>query len=268
MAGETIEPCVSVPMLNATHPAAVADAGPADDPLEINCRQPCGHDLAFLEQRRESMRRQERDVFVRRWQGTTIFLHRKDGTIERCAPALAGQLLHQGSRTAWIGLELQRRGLGVAECQRGHRRRLEQTQGHGRIRHPSIKRWHHDALCTCRLDTERTCRCGNERVEHELTTVDARAGFELVGHGGDQRLGGIQAIFGRAQCSVSVRVCQAGTTEARMLRNPGDDREYPTVRGCVRALGMELRVTNGYLRLTSNESHPVRRSHAAVYHRH
>src|SRR5215467_6628471 len=32
--GETIEPDVSVPMPNATHPAAVADDGPADDPLE------------------------------------------------------------------------------------------------------------------------------------------------------------------------------------------------------------------------------------------
>src|SRR5688572_18017571 len=32
--GEVIEPCVSVPMLNATQPAAVADAGPADDPLD------------------------------------------------------------------------------------------------------------------------------------------------------------------------------------------------------------------------------------------
>ena len=34
-AGETIEPDVSVPMPNATQPAAVADAGPADDPLEL-----------------------------------------------------------------------------------------------------------------------------------------------------------------------------------------------------------------------------------------
>src|ERR1041385_9190771 len=33
-AGETIEPLVSVPMPNATHPAAVADDGPADEPLE------------------------------------------------------------------------------------------------------------------------------------------------------------------------------------------------------------------------------------------
>jgi len=32
--GEEIEPSVSDPMLNATHPAAVADAGPADEPLE------------------------------------------------------------------------------------------------------------------------------------------------------------------------------------------------------------------------------------------
>src|SRR5216683_6168897 len=32
--GEEIEPSVSEPMLNATHPAAVADAGPADDPLD------------------------------------------------------------------------------------------------------------------------------------------------------------------------------------------------------------------------------------------
>src|SRR5215216_3194841 len=33
-AGDTIDPDVSVPMPNATQPAAVADAGPADDPLE------------------------------------------------------------------------------------------------------------------------------------------------------------------------------------------------------------------------------------------
>ena len=33
-AGLKIEPLVSVPIANATHPAAVADAGPADDPLE------------------------------------------------------------------------------------------------------------------------------------------------------------------------------------------------------------------------------------------
>src|ERR1700719_4307640 len=32
--GEEIDPSVSDPMLNATHPAAVADAGPADDPLD------------------------------------------------------------------------------------------------------------------------------------------------------------------------------------------------------------------------------------------
>src|ERR1700731_2428863 len=32
--GDEIDPSVSDPMLNATHPAAVADAGPADDPLE------------------------------------------------------------------------------------------------------------------------------------------------------------------------------------------------------------------------------------------
>src|SRR5213593_4836224 len=32
--GETIEPSVSVPIENPTRPAAVADAGPADDPLE------------------------------------------------------------------------------------------------------------------------------------------------------------------------------------------------------------------------------------------
>src|SRR5437899_4880933 len=32
--GDEIEPSVSEPMRNATHPAAVADAGPADDPLD------------------------------------------------------------------------------------------------------------------------------------------------------------------------------------------------------------------------------------------
>src|SRR5690348_77896 len=32
--GDEIEPNVSDPMLNATQPAVVADAGPADDPLE------------------------------------------------------------------------------------------------------------------------------------------------------------------------------------------------------------------------------------------
>src|SRR6185437_9488820 len=32
--GETIDPDVSVPMPNATQPAAVADEGPADDPLD------------------------------------------------------------------------------------------------------------------------------------------------------------------------------------------------------------------------------------------
>ena len=32
--GDEIEPSVSEPMLNATHPAAVAEAGPADEPLE------------------------------------------------------------------------------------------------------------------------------------------------------------------------------------------------------------------------------------------
>ena len=34
MAGDTMEPCVSVPMPNATHPAAVAEDGPADEPLD------------------------------------------------------------------------------------------------------------------------------------------------------------------------------------------------------------------------------------------
>src|SRR2546422_3840043 len=32
--GEEIEPSVSEPMLKATHPAAVAEAGPADEPLD------------------------------------------------------------------------------------------------------------------------------------------------------------------------------------------------------------------------------------------
>src|SRR5205085_1941101 len=32
--GDVIDPLVSEPIENATHPAAVADAGPADDPLE------------------------------------------------------------------------------------------------------------------------------------------------------------------------------------------------------------------------------------------
>jgi hypothetical protein len=32
--GEEIDPSVSVPMLNPTQPAAVADAGPADEPLD------------------------------------------------------------------------------------------------------------------------------------------------------------------------------------------------------------------------------------------
>src|SRR6516162_8879549 len=32
--GDEIDPSVSDPMLNATHPAAVADDGPADDPLD------------------------------------------------------------------------------------------------------------------------------------------------------------------------------------------------------------------------------------------
>src|SRR5256885_10787745 len=43
--GEEIEPSVSEPMLNATQPAAVAEAGPADEPLE-----PCAgfHGLRVL----------------------------------------------------------------------------------------------------------------------------------------------------------------------------------------------------------------------------
>src|SRR6185503_10718974 len=32
--GDEIDPCVSVPMANPTHPAAVALPGPAEDPLE------------------------------------------------------------------------------------------------------------------------------------------------------------------------------------------------------------------------------------------
>src|ERR1700760_3672430 len=32
--GEEIDPCVSDPIANAQHPAATADAGPADDPLD------------------------------------------------------------------------------------------------------------------------------------------------------------------------------------------------------------------------------------------
>src|SRR5215471_2179416 len=36
--GLRIDPLVSLPMPNATHPAAVADAGPADDPLDPSVR--------------------------------------------------------------------------------------------------------------------------------------------------------------------------------------------------------------------------------------
>jgi len=32
--GDEIDPRVSEPMLKATHPAAVADAGPAEEPLD------------------------------------------------------------------------------------------------------------------------------------------------------------------------------------------------------------------------------------------
>src|SRR6185312_17550916 len=35
--GEEIEPSVSEPIANATHPAAVADADPAEEPLEPWC---------------------------------------------------------------------------------------------------------------------------------------------------------------------------------------------------------------------------------------
>src|SRR2546429_9988213 len=35
--GDEIEPSVSDPMLNATHPAAVAEAGPAGEPLDPWC---------------------------------------------------------------------------------------------------------------------------------------------------------------------------------------------------------------------------------------
>src|SRR5258706_11977661 len=35
--GDEIEPSVSEPMLNATQPAAVAEAGPADEPLDPCC---------------------------------------------------------------------------------------------------------------------------------------------------------------------------------------------------------------------------------------
>src|SRR5258708_39543003 len=33
-AGETMDPCVAVPMANATQPPTDSDAGPADDPLD------------------------------------------------------------------------------------------------------------------------------------------------------------------------------------------------------------------------------------------
>jgi len=42
-AGLRIDPLVSVPMPNPTHPAAVADDGPADDPLD-----PCERFYGFL----------------------------------------------------------------------------------------------------------------------------------------------------------------------------------------------------------------------------
>src|SRR5712671_4443779 len=52
--GEEIEPSVSEPMLKATHPAAVADAGPAEDPLE-----PCaGPYVAFRQRAQRELRHQ------------------------------------------------------------------------------------------------------------------------------------------------------------------------------------------------------------------
>src|SRR5947209_10066187 len=36
--GDRIDPLVSVPIANPTSPAAVADPGPADDPLDPSCR--------------------------------------------------------------------------------------------------------------------------------------------------------------------------------------------------------------------------------------
>src|ERR1700754_5175651 len=41
--GDTIEPRVSVPIENPTNPAAVADAGPADEPLDPVCASSGAH---------------------------------------------------------------------------------------------------------------------------------------------------------------------------------------------------------------------------------
>src|SRR5687768_5672921 len=43
--GETMEPSVSVPIENPTSPAAVADPGPADEPLEPCCASSGCHGL-------------------------------------------------------------------------------------------------------------------------------------------------------------------------------------------------------------------------------
>src|ERR1041384_7150971 len=43
--GDTIEPRVSVPIENPTNPAAVADAGPADEPLDPVCASSGAHGL-------------------------------------------------------------------------------------------------------------------------------------------------------------------------------------------------------------------------------
>src|SRR5688572_33253370 len=43
--GDTIEPSVSVPTEKPTSPAAVAEPGPADEPLVPGCASPCARGL-------------------------------------------------------------------------------------------------------------------------------------------------------------------------------------------------------------------------------
>ena len=107
------------------------------EPLEVDVRDARRREFARLDERGDAVRRQEREVFVRRRHRPAELLHREHGAIEGRPSALARQLLHQRAGAAGIRLELQGRRLAVAEREGRDGRRLEAGRGASRPTAPS-----------------------------------------------------------------------------------------------------------------------------------
>ena len=149
------------------------------DAREIDVGDLSRRDLARLDQRRDAMRRQEREVVGIGWHHPAPLFHRVRRARERGRPLFAHHPFHERAGATGIRHELHGGRFPVAKRHRGHLRRLRRATGC----HAETVRSRQRTLRTSRLRTEGACRGGDQREEHELTTVYAGRRFIVVGGG-------------------------------------------------------------------------------------